>query len=120
MNFFALIATIIFGINMLEREYAFLLLIFLVLGFYGTIVALFGYVGLRITYYFGCISFLWYFVVLWKSLGSTTGISTFILTLYLYPFLLPPFPILGCFVCIIVDWIIIAAMKRKNKMRHKT
>lgn len=72
---------------------------YIFLSLFCLVVSFFGFHGYLVTYYFGIVCFLWYIYYLWE----TDSIEAFIMTLYLYPVLLPPFPLFTVILAIFID-----------------
>lgn len=84
---------------------------FIFLSLFGLIILFFGFHGYLVTYYFGVVCFLWYIYNLWE----THRIEAFIMTLYLYPVLLPSFPIFMVIIPIFIDFL----LKLKKQKRYR-
>lgn len=119
LNLVALAASIILWIRYLvfnPMDVSFPVIIYIALSLYGLVIALFGYTGLIVTYYFGLVSYICYFIFLWETIESDSGFGAFIMTLFLYPIILPPFPIIGSLICIVIDWIMNYLVKRRRNI----
>ncbi|CAM4334607.1 hypothetical protein PATA110616_08440 [Paenibacillus tarimensis] len=96
-------------------DIAFPIVPYIFLSLFCAVVSLCGINGYYACYYYGFFCFIMYTYYLWETIDTRMmGMDTFILTLLLYPFTLPPFPALTPLITFAIDVI------WRGRRKHRT
>jgi hypothetical protein len=122
-NFLLINFIVIIGVGVLWRkdliyhklDFGLPILLYFIFSLIGFCISFLGYSGFVISYYWGLISFIGYYLWLWDSINALNeNASIFVMTLFIGPFLLPPFPFFTLLISIGID-LFISMQKNKKK-----